>query len=179
MGKGILLCGCNGCGKSTLGPVLARKLGIRFLDIEDFYFPKADPAYPYREARTREEVTALLAADAAKAEPFVLASCTGNYGPEVEPCFALAVLLTLPGEERAKRVRRRSARRFGERILPGGDLYEAEERFFAMAAAKAPEEVRARAEALGCPVMELDSDRPAEELAEEIIGKLPKGLLEG
>lgn len=33
MGKGILICGCDGCGKTTLGPILAQKLGARFLDI--------------------------------------------------------------------------------------------------------------------------------------------------
>ncbi len=178
MGKGILVCGCNGCGKSTLGPVLARRLGVRFLDIEDYYFPKADPDFPYRGMRSRQAVTALLAADAAREEPFVLASCTGNYGPEVEPRFALAVLLTAPAEERDRRVRGRSFGLFGARMLPGGDLYDQEEAFFRMAAEKSPEKVRTRAHALGCPVLELASDRPPEALAEEIIRRI-NGLWEG
>ncbi len=33
MGKGILICGCSSCGKATLEPILAQRLGTRFLDI--------------------------------------------------------------------------------------------------------------------------------------------------
>ena len=37
---GILICGLNGCGKSTLGRQLAERLGCRFIDNEDLYFSK-------------------------------------------------------------------------------------------------------------------------------------------
>ena len=45
MATGIIVCGMNGAGKSTLGRALAQKLGYRFIDIEDMYFPKTDPNY--------------------------------------------------------------------------------------------------------------------------------------
>ena len=60
MGAGILVCGLNGAGKSTLGKALAEQLGGYFLDNEDLYFPKTDPAYLYAPPRTREEVEQLL-----------------------------------------------------------------------------------------------------------------------
>lgn len=176
--QGIIVCGCNGCGKSTLGRELARRLGFRFLDIEDYYFPKTDPDHPYRESRSWEEVTALLAADTAKERPFVLAAVKGKFGSEIESRFACAILLTVPGELRARRVRERSFGRFGERMLPGGDLHEAEEQFFRMAASKTPEEVAEWAAALSCPIIEIDSTGPVDEIIKIMLEKLPKDFLE-
>ncbi|MER2151019.1 MAG: shikimate kinase, partial [Candidatus Limivicinus sp.] len=42
---GILICGPNGTGKSTLGRMLAERLGYRFIDNEDLYFPKTESSY--------------------------------------------------------------------------------------------------------------------------------------
>ena len=47
MGTGIIICGLNGTGKSTLGKALAEKLHFYFIDNEDLYFPKIGPAYVY------------------------------------------------------------------------------------------------------------------------------------
>ena len=41
---GILICGLNGAGKSTLGKALAERLGYEFIDNEDLWFTKTDPA---------------------------------------------------------------------------------------------------------------------------------------
>ena len=60
MGTGVLLCGLNGVGKSTLGRALAEKMGAHFIDNEDLYFPKTDPEYLYAASRSREEVEELL-----------------------------------------------------------------------------------------------------------------------
>ena len=174
MGKGILVCGCNGCGKSTLGRMLAERLGVRFLDIEDYFFPKKDLDYPYRGSRSRQEAVALLTADTAGEEPFVLAAVKGDLGPEMEARFACIVLLTAPEDVRAKRVRERSFGRFGERMLPGGDLYQAEEGFFRTAAALSPGDVTRWANTLSCPIIGIDSNRPAGEILEEIIERLPR-----
>ena len=43
---GILICGLNGTGKSTLGKMLADRLGYEFIDNEDLCFP-------VREARRK------------------------------------------------------------------------------------------------------------------------------
>lgn len=173
MAKGILICGCNGCGKTTLGRALAGRLGVRFLDIEDYFFPHHNPDYPYREARSREEAVALLTADTAGEQPFVLAAVKPDFGPQMESRYLCAVLLSAPGEVRARRLRERSFGRFGERMRPGGDLYEAEEQFFRGAAVLSPEEVARWAEGLACPLIWAESDRPVGEIIGEIIGRLP------
>lgn len=48
----IIVCGGNGAGKSTLGKYLAEKLGWKFIDIEDYYFPPSNTDYNYEAART-------------------------------------------------------------------------------------------------------------------------------
>lgn len=130
MGTGIIVCGLNGSGKSTLGKALAERLGFCFLDIEDFYFPKTDSDYLYASPRTRKEVEMLLLRELKTQEDFVLSSVKGGYGEAVDSFFRNAVLLDVPKEMRLQRVRNRSLEKFGSRMLPGGDLYEQEERFF-------------------------------------------------
>lgn len=87
--------------------------------------------YNYSEARTKEEVAELLLADMKKHDDFVLASVKGEFGAEASERFACAILIEVPKEIRMERVRDRSNEKFGDRILPGGDLHEKEEMFFA------------------------------------------------
>ena len=44
---GILICGLNGVGKSTIGKKLAERLSYRFIDNENLYFPKDDKSYMF------------------------------------------------------------------------------------------------------------------------------------
>ena len=52
---GILICGLNGTGKSTLGKMLADRLGYEFIDNEDLWFPKTDPAYTFSGPQLRQQ----------------------------------------------------------------------------------------------------------------------------
>lgn len=72
MQQGILVFGANGCGKLTAGRKLAEKLGMRFLDAEDYAF--VDSAVPFAKARPREEYTALVQQEILKGDDFVLAA---------------------------------------------------------------------------------------------------------
>ena len=53
---GILICGLNGTGKSTLGRLLADRMRYEFIDNEDLFFPKEDPLYTFSNPRSKEEV---------------------------------------------------------------------------------------------------------------------------
>lgn len=66
MGNKIIVCGGNGAGKSTLGEYLAKQLGYKFMDIENYYFPKKSIEYPYEIAWTREEAAYHLLSDMKK-----------------------------------------------------------------------------------------------------------------
>ena len=163
----VVVCGCNGAGKSTLGRALGEVLRWPFLDIEDYYFPAENrqAGYAYGRPRTREEAAALLAADLGRYEDCVLASVRANYGPAVETAFDAGILLETPREERLRRVRARSFRKFGSRMLEGGDLYEAEEAFFRMVAGRRETEPEEWLRGLRIPVLRLDGRQPPEQNA--------------
>ena len=168
MGTGIIVCGQNGAGKSTLGKALAGRLNYHFIDNEDLYFPKADPDYIYASPRTREEVKRLLLDELNAHENFVFASVTGDYGEAVQAFFRFAVLLGVPKDIRMERVKNRSFQKFGNRMLPGGDLYEQEERFFDFVRSRAEDTAEKWAQSLNCPVIQLAGTRPVEENIDHI-----------
>lgn len=160
---GIIICGLNGSGKSTLGRALAESLDWRFIDNEDLYFPKNDPAYLYAGQRPQAEVERLLLERVRQDEKFIFAAVKGNYGQAVLPYYKGAVLVETPREIRLKRVQERSYRKFGERALPGGDLYELEKGFFDLISAR-PEDYATRwLETVDIPVLRVDGTKPVEE----------------
>lgn len=168
MGRGIVICGLNGGGKSTLGRALAQKLGCAFMDIEDYYFPKQDAGYLYAGVRAREEVERLLARDMEAAEDFVFSAVKGDYGDRTAARLTDAVWICVPKEIRMQRVRARSYQKFGERMLPGGDLYEQEERFFAMIEKRTEQDVEDWLAGVPYRVLRVDGTRPIAENVERI-----------
>ena len=164
---GILLCGLNGSGKTTLGKAVAELLGVPHLDAEAYYFP--DPAQEYAVFRTKEEVCARLQADLERLDAFVFSAVGGNWGEEIESHFALVAVLSVPKELRLERVKQRSFARFGERMLPGGDLYEREQDFFNMVASRTDARVEDWVRCCNCPVIRLDGAASCEENAAHIL----------
>ena len=171
MRTGIIMCGLNGAGKSTLGRALADRLNYRFIDNEDLYFPKTDPDYMYAVERTQEEVEELLLNEIKTYGDFVFTSVKGNYEKAL-PFFDLAVLVSVPREIRLQRVRERSFKKFGERALPGGDLYEREQGFFELISSRAENTVEEWLKTFGGRVIRVDGTKPISEnvdfIAEEI-----------
>lgn len=162
---GIIICGMNGSGKSTLGRELAASLGWRFIDNEDLYFPKTNPEHPFAVERTQDEVERLLLEEVCRDDYFVFAAVRGNYGDAVLPYYKAAVLVEVPREIRLQRVWERSYHKFGERMLPGGDLYESEKRFYDLIAAR-PEDYAIRwLDTVNIPVLRVDGTRPVGENA--------------
>ena len=160
---GLIICGMNGSGKSTLGRALAEQLRWRFIDNEDLYFPKADPAHPYAVERTQAEVERLLLDEVRRDDCFVFAAVRGNYGEKVLSYYKAAVLVEVPRDVRLQRVKDRSFRKFGARMLPGGDLYESEKRFYDLIAAR-PEDYAARwLDTVDIPVLRVDGTKPVGE----------------
>lgn len=82
MNHKIIICGGNGAGKSTLGKALSKKTGWVFKDIEDYYFPKNDPMYPYAVQRTKEEVISLLYDDMNRDGNFILSAVIRRAKPK-------------------------------------------------------------------------------------------------
>lgn len=172
MGTGILVCGLNGAGKSTLGKVLARELGFYFIDNEDLYFPKTDPNYMYAAPRTREEVEEIFWREINAHENFVFASVKGDFKEEIVSRFQYAILIDVPKNIRMERVKERSFRKFGDRILPGGDLHEKEEAFFALVDSRTENMVEEWLKSFRGTVIHIDGIRSVEENVSWIIKRI-------
>lgn len=172
MGTGIIVCGLNGAGKSTLGKSLAEKLNFYFIDNEELYFPKTDPCYLYAAPRSREEVEKLLFNEIRTHENFVFAAVKGDYGEAIYPFFQFAVLISVPKEIRMQRVENRSFQKFGNRILPGGDLHERENKFFDLAKSRPESIVEEWVQSLQCPVIRVDGTKRVAENVNFIIEQM-------
>ncbi len=163
MCHGIAIVGANGSGKTTLGRALASLSGFRHMDIEDYAFQ--DTAVPYAQMRTQAEIRALLLADIQAHPAFVLSAVNCDFGREINSRYGLILYLKTSQDVRLARIKQRSAAQFGERMLPGGDLYEHEARFLAFAAARTMERTDAWLQTVRCPVLTLDGAAPVAENA--------------
>ena len=166
---GLIRCGLNGTGKSTLGKALAEKLHFHFIDIENLYFPKTNPNKIYASPRTRKEVEKLLLHEIKTHKNFILASVKGDYGEVIYSLIQYAILLDVPKNIRLQRVKKRSFQKFGKRMLSGGDLFEQEEKFFRFVESRNESTVEEWVKSLKCPVMRIDGTKPIDENTDFII----------
>ena len=169
---GILICGLNGTGKSTLGRLLANRMEYEFIDNEDLFFPKADPSYTFSNPRSKEEVIRLLEEKISRNNQFVFAAVKGNYGDRLIASLDHIVLIEVPKQIRSKRVRDRSYQKFGDRILPGGDLYEKEEAWFSLTDSRPEDYTTKWLESVNCPVICVDGTLPVQQNVDYLISVL-------
>jgi len=170
MKYGICICGLNGCGKTTLAATLAKELNFKHMDVEDYYFVSSDN--PYASSRTRGEVEVLLLEDIRRNPCFVFSAVNGNMNPEINACYDLVIYLDVPADIRMKRIRARAFEKFGNRILPGGDMYEQEEAFFKRAETRNADPILDWVKNLSCRTVFLDGIRPIEENVKNIIAEM-------
>ena len=160
---GILICGLNGAGKSTLGKALAERIGYDFIDNEDLFFPKSDPSYEFSAPRSKDEVIRQLEERIRENNRFVFSAVKGDYGDQLISALKYIILVDVPKQVRNQRVRDRSYQKFGDRILPGGDLFEIENKWFAVTDSRPEDYVTAWLETVRCPVIHIDGTLPVEE----------------
>lgn len=163
MSTGILVCGLNGAGKSTLGRALAKALDFHFIDNENLYFQRTSDSEPYVNPRSKEAVCALLLQEVTQHPDFVFAAVRGDYGQEMLPLYQFAVLIDVPKPIRMQRIRERAYLKFGARMLPGGDLYESQEAFFAMAEQRPEDYAESWLAQISCPIIRVDGTKPIDE----------------
>ena len=128
--------------------------------------------YDYQNARSRAEVSKLLLKDLTEYEDFIFASVKGNYGDEAVSRFTHAVLVSVPKEERMKRVRDRNYQKFGNRMLQGGDLFEKENRFFEMVEKRPEQDVENWLQSVRLSVIRVDGTQTVGENIKIISARL-------
>ena len=175
MPDGIMILGASGVGKTTLGRITARKLGFAFLDIDDFIWRK-DTELPFTVLYSREEKIRRLMAAVEKAGKFVMAGSMSSFHEYFDQFFRLAVFLTADEKIRTARVHEREVNVFGERVLPGGDMYQKHQEFLRDVAGYENGtgsctrlQHEQWMEQLSCPILRLDGMALPEENAEIIV----------
>jgi len=182
MGPRLHITGASGCGVSTLGAALARRLGAAWFDTDDFYWFVTDP--PFRDRRPAPDRLAMLEAalDGAARTGWVLSGSLDGWGDPLIPRFERVVFLSAATEVRLARLTARERQRYGPAIDADGDLRAHHLDFLAFAAGyddgvftgALSGRHRARHEAwlarLPCPVLRLDGARPTEELVSALVG---------
>src|SRR5262245_39355765 len=128
----IHILGASGSGTTTLGRALAKRLQYPHFDTDDYFWVPTDP--PYTQQRERTERQRLFMDDVTAHDTWVVSGSLCGWGDVAIPLFELVVFLSIPSEVRMARLHRREQARFGERILPGGDMYESSQAFLAWAA---------------------------------------------
>ena len=116
----LLIFGPAGSGCTTLGKLLSAQLNIPLLDTDDFYWKPTEP--PYREKFPENERVENLTGAIKEAGSTVISGSVSSWGKEIHCLITHAVYLYLEPKERTARLIARERERFGQRILPGGDM---------------------------------------------------------
>lgn len=189
--RGIAIFGLNGGGKSTLTHALAKQTGYFEMDAEDYYFPEQrasriwalendsiiDTEYlgklPFSNPRTKSEVQTAIMEDIESHPKFILASVTMNWSDEILSNIDIAFGVQAPLEERLRRIQTREEKRFGARVLVGGDMYTQQAEFCKVVENRDPKSVKESAKKLSCPVIVIDGTLPVarnlEKMLEEVL----------
>lgn len=189
MMNGISLFGLNGSGKSTLAHALAKQTGYFEMDVEDYYFPEQrksrkwamdndniivtehSGSIPFSISRTKEEVQNALIKDMQIHHKFIISGVTMNWNEDILSRMDIAFWVQTPLEARLKRIKMREEKRFGERVLHGGDMYIQQMEFREVVENRDPKTVDESAKRLQCPVIVLDGTISVEENLEKHLNR--------
>lgn len=129
--KKIHILGASGAGTSTLGKLLEAEYGFVHLDTDDYYWLPTNPPFTTpREITTRIN---LLKKDILHHDQCVISGSLCGWGDVLIPYFDLIIRVVTPTDVRIERLHQREFKRFGNRILENGDMYEEHQRFITWA----------------------------------------------
>lgn len=92
------------------------------LDTDDFFWLPTDP--PFTTVRERGERLSLLTAATERNAKCVVSGSLSGWGDALIPRFDLVIYVDTTTKVRLERLEKREFERFGERIMPGGDMYD-------------------------------------------------------
>lgn len=188
--QGIAIFGLNGGGKSTLTHALAKQIGYFEMDVEDYYFPEQRESrkwalennsviaterldeLPFSNPRTKSEVQTAIIEDIKTHPRFIISGVTMNWSDEILSCIDIAFWIQTPLKERLKRIQEREEKRFGARVLDGGDMFTQQMEFRNVVENRDSKVVEECAMKLGCPVIVIDGTLSVIHNLEKIIDKL-------
>lgn len=178
MARGIIVFGSSGSGTTTIGREVAKQISFPHFDLDNYIW-RFDTEIPYTVTYPREERISRLMNDISQHPHFVMSGSMDSFNAPFVPLFDLAVYNTASVEIRAERLRARELARWGARVLPGGDMYEAHRRSDYLAIALQYERLgppyanrkthEQWIKTLPCPVLRTDGALPVAENAALIV----------
>lgn len=177
MSNRIHLLGGSGSGTSSLGIKLAEKLEIPHFESDDFFWQESE--IPFTVKRTVEDRIKILEKTMDQNESWVISGSASEWGDSLLERSTLIVLIECDKEVRLDRIRKREKERFGDRILPGNDMYKVHSDFLIWAAGYDTGDISMRSKAshlnwlegAKCPVIEIKND-----LFEESLDRIMSSL---
>jgi adenylate kinase family enzyme len=178
----IHIFGASGAGTTTLGRSLAARLDHPHFDTDDFFWVPTDP--PYEVSRGPAERLRMLETALAAPGGWVLSGALCGWGDPLIPRLDLAIFLAIPSEIRMERLRARESARFGDALLPGGNMHAQHLEFLEWASSydEGDLTIRSRRQheawiaALPCPVIRIEGDRTNEERIAIVMEALAGGI---
>ena len=188
--QGIAIFGLNGGGKSTLTHALAKQIGYFEMDVEDYYFPEQRESrkwalennsvidtelldeLPFSNPRTKNEVQTAIMENIKTHPRFIISGVTMNWSDEILSRIEIAFWVQTPLEERLKRIQAREEKRFGARVLDGGDMFAQQIEFRKVVANRDSNAVEECSMKLDCPVIVIDGTLSVIHNLEKIIDNL-------
>lgn len=116
----IYITGASCAGVTTLGQNLATLLGVRHVDVDDFFWMPTNP--PFTTKRPANERVSLIQQTLGDEDWVLTGSCMG-WGDSLISHVDLVVFVVTPTPVRLERLAAREKERFGNRIAPGGDMH--------------------------------------------------------
>lgn len=117
----IYITGASCAGVTTLGRNLAPLLGVRHVDVDDFFWMPTNP--PFTTKRPVSERVPLIQQEVGDDNWVLTGSCMG-WGDALLAHVDLTVFVVTATPVRLERLAAREKERFGDRIAPGGDMHE-------------------------------------------------------
>lgn len=173
----IHLFGASGSGTTTLGRLVAERMGLPHFDTDDFFWERTEPPFTtiVAVASRQEQLRAALS----EQRSWVLSGSLTGWGDFLIPAFDRVVFLALPPELRMTRLMSRERQRYGDRIQEGGEMHTTHRAFMTWAegydAGGLDMRSRASHEAwmakLPCPVLRLEGDLDLEEKLSRVLAE--------
>ncbi len=174
----IHILGASGSGTTTLGRALATRLQSAHFDTDAYFWLPTDPPFTQpRETNVRQK---LLLDDLTAHDAWVLSGSLCGWGDVAIPRFEWVVFLWVPPETRRERLRQREGERYGERIMPDGDMYETSQAFLDWAASYDDGDLNMRSKrrheqwlgTLSCPIVRIEGAHTVEAQIDMLMTKI-------
>lgn len=175
----IYIFGASGSGTTTLGNVLAKKLGYIHFDVDFYYWLPTDP--PFLKKREKNKRLDMLKTDLDKQNKWILTGSMTDWGNSLIPLFDLAVYLYIPKDIRIKRLRIRERQRYGNEIDKNGKMNLIFKEFIDWASLyddSTSLETRTKhyhnewIKSFKCPILKIIGDTTIEERLNRVINKI-------